>query len=164
MMIRNRIKMLRKEAGYNQKELGKLLEVGQTTISAWEIGRNEPPTEYSHKMAKLFGCSIGYLMGYEEESEHRGLSDKEWAEFISQKRQKKEDQENMTQEEDGEDAEIQHMAEDDANMSQIEKWEESGRATYLEAIEINDIMEDLTASQRKALLDMVKSAKSAFGQ
>ena len=77
-MATNRIRALRKEAGYNQKELGEQLGVGQTTVSAWEIGRNEPDNELSHKMAQLFGCSIGYLMGYEPESDQRGLSVDEW--------------------------------------------------------------------------------------
>lgn len=59
----NRIKMVRKSMGLTQKELGKMLGVGQTTVSAWELGRNEPDYEYLRKIAKLMECSIEYLMG-----------------------------------------------------------------------------------------------------
>lgn len=159
-MVMNRIRALRKEAGYNQKELGNVLGVGQTTVSAWEIGRNEPDNEMSHKMAKLFGCSIGYLMGYEAESKYRGLSETEWNEFCFQKHI---GQREMEQEENDENKELERIAEEDYKTSLIEEWEKTGRTVFEETIEIDAIMEDLTASQRKALLDMVKSAKSAFG-
>lgn len=162
MMVQNRIRMLRKEAGYNQKELGEILKVGQTTVSAWETGRSEPPTEFSNKMAKLFGCSIGYLMGYEDESEYRGLSEKEWRKFIRKKHSENEQKEDAEQGRDREDEELQRMAEDENKISIIEEWEKSRKTIFPETIEIDAIMEELTTSQRKALLNMVKSAKQAF--
>lgn len=163
-MVQNRIKMLRKEAGYNQKELGEILKVGQTTISAWEIGRNEPDNAASHTMAKLFGCSIGYLMGYESESEHRGLTEKEWNQLIQKKRIENEKKEDIERERDVEREEIQRIIGKEEQESIIEEWEKSGKPTFPEAIEINAIMDELNMDQRKAVLDMVKSAKKAFGQ
>ena len=60
----NRIKMTRESMGLTQKEFGKMLGVGQTTVSAWELGRNEPDYESLRKMSQLLDCSIDYLMGY----------------------------------------------------------------------------------------------------
>ena len=57
-MVKNRIAVLRKEQGMNQKELGMKLGVGQTTVSAWETGKNEPDAESLHKMARLFRVSL----------------------------------------------------------------------------------------------------------
>lgn len=161
-MVRNRIRILRKEKGYSQKELGKILGVGQTTVSAWEIGRNEPDNEASHKMAKLFKCSIGYLMGYEGESKTHGLPQAEWDEVQRQKQIKREMEE--IEEEDGETEELEHLAKEIEKTEMIEAWEENERTVFPETIEIDAIMESLTTRQRKALLDMVKSAKDAFGK
>ena len=65
MTIKNKIKELRLERRLGQKELGKLLNVGQTTVSAWETGKNEPDYKSIHAMAELFGVSADYLMGYD---------------------------------------------------------------------------------------------------
>ena len=79
-MAKNRIAELRREAGMNQRELGRELGVGQTTISAWETGKNEPDNESMHKMAKFFQVSIGYLMGYES-SRVAGLTQAELEQY-----------------------------------------------------------------------------------
>nr|DAD85261.1 MAG TPA: helix-turn-helix domain protein [Myoviridae sp. ctk251] len=42
MNISSRIKYLRNEHHLTQKELAKMLNVKPTTISGWELGRNEP--------------------------------------------------------------------------------------------------------------------------
>ena len=62
-MAKNRIAMLRKEQGMNQRELGERLGVGQTTVSAWETGKYEPDNDSMNTMAQMFGVSIGYLAG-----------------------------------------------------------------------------------------------------
>ena len=71
----NRIREKRKAAGYSQQELGKLFGVGQTTVSAWETGRNEPRISTFYAMSILFGCSLGFLMGYEDEKEIQIIED-----------------------------------------------------------------------------------------
>ena len=132
-MVTNRIRALRKEAGYSQKELGNVLGVGQTTVSAWEIGRNEPDNESSHKMAKLFGCSIGYLMGYEGESKHRGLSDAEWEAFTHQKHAEREadrEQARLQRQLDGEDDEIEERIAEYQHDERIRNWERDGRRIF----------------------------------
>jgi transcriptional regulator with XRE-family HTH domain len=54
-----RIKMIerRKELGMTQEELANKLGIGRTAVSAWEIGRNEPPLEFLIKLKKIFGVS-----------------------------------------------------------------------------------------------------------
>jgi DNA-binding XRE family transcriptional regulator len=47
------IRILRIKQGMNQTDLGKYLGVGQTAVSAWEIGDNTPPAEALVKMGNL---------------------------------------------------------------------------------------------------------------
>ena len=84
-MKTNRIAELRRENGMNQKELGAALDVAQTTVSAWETGRNEPDSVSLGRMAKLFHTTIGYLMGLESESYLHGLSKEQYAELDLQR-------------------------------------------------------------------------------
>lgn len=157
-MATNRIRALRKEAGYNQKELGEQLGVGQTTVSAWEIGRNEPDNELCHKMAQLFGCSIGYLMGYEPESEHRGLSDDEWYKFTARKHDEYQAEKELRSlraavDEDGPDEEeiaewIQSEREDE--------WEKNGRRIFPESKAIDAILERTDTAGRKRAVQVIE--------
>ena len=52
-----RLRELREEKGISQKELGKLFNVAQNTISNWENGTREPDTKTLVKLAELFECS-----------------------------------------------------------------------------------------------------------
>ena len=58
-----RLRELREEKGISQKELGKLFNVAQNTISNWENGTREPDTKTLVKLAELFECSVDYLVG-----------------------------------------------------------------------------------------------------
>lgn len=60
----NRIKESRKKFGMSQRQLGQLLGVSQTTISAWEAGRNEPDIGSIFVMADHFDTTPKKLMGY----------------------------------------------------------------------------------------------------
>ncbi len=60
----NRIKESRKKFGMSQRQLGQLLGVSQTTISAWETGRNEPDIGSIFVMADHFDTTPKKLMGY----------------------------------------------------------------------------------------------------
>lgn len=60
----NRIKEIRKKFGMSQRQLGQLLGVSQTTISAWETGRNEPDIGSIFVMADHFDTTPKKLMGY----------------------------------------------------------------------------------------------------
>lgn len=58
-----RIKELREEKGISQKELGKILNVAQNTISNWEKGSREPDTKALMKLAEILECTTDYLLG-----------------------------------------------------------------------------------------------------
>lgn len=63
MTLADRLKTSRKNKGYTQKDLARLLSVKPATISAWEVGRNEPSIEMLKKIADIFGVSFEYLAG-----------------------------------------------------------------------------------------------------
>ena len=62
----NIFKDLRKKKGLTQVELAKLLNVQQTTVSKWEVGRATPDYPVLIKLAELFDVSIDYLLGADE--------------------------------------------------------------------------------------------------
>ncbi len=66
MEFAKRLKYLRLKNNISQKELAKLLNVGVSTISNYETGRNEPSYEKLIILAKYFNVSIDYLLGYSE--------------------------------------------------------------------------------------------------
>jgi len=58
---------LRKDSGMSQKELGKVLSVSSTTISAYERNKTSPSDEIKIEIAKLFNVSLDYLLGVSKE-------------------------------------------------------------------------------------------------
>ena len=62
-----RLKELRIERKSSIVELGKLLDVNNSTISRWENGVMLPNIAYLYKIAKLFNVSADYLIGLENE-------------------------------------------------------------------------------------------------
>lgn len=62
-MINKKIKQLRAENGWTQKQLSEKLHVGKTTVSNYETGYSEPDLDMLNKMSKLFDVSIDYLLG-----------------------------------------------------------------------------------------------------
>ena len=154
-MPNNRISALRHEYGMNQKELGDRLGVGQTTVSAWETGKNEPDNETLHKMAQLFRCSIGYLTGYENDERTRGLTDAERRRYWEQEQEErwaKEAQqlENISADED--------FAESIAR----QEWQNTCPNIFFEVFLIQQICENLPQSMRKHLADTAMSLKRAL--
>lgn len=63
----NIFKDMRKKKGLTQVELAKLLNVQQTTVSKWEVGRATPDYPVLIKLAELFEVSIDYLLGAEKQ-------------------------------------------------------------------------------------------------
>ena len=62
-----KLKELREEKGLQQKELAELLNVSKSTISGWEVGRNEPKQEMLIKIAAIFDVTTDYLLGREDD-------------------------------------------------------------------------------------------------
>ena len=66
MNIAQRIKDLRLSKHLTQKELAQLLNVKPTTVSGWELGRNEPSIDTLKDLARIFGVSVDYMAGATE--------------------------------------------------------------------------------------------------
>ena len=68
MSFRNdRLVALRKEKWYKQTSLANALNLSRSTIAMWEAGLSDPTAEYVAKLAGILDCSVGYLMGTEDE-------------------------------------------------------------------------------------------------
>lgn len=63
MGMSERLKHARKNKGYTQRDVAKILNVKPTTISAWEVGRNEPSISMLKNIASVLGTSFEYLAG-----------------------------------------------------------------------------------------------------
>ena len=62
----NRLKELRQEKKLSQKEIAKEMSISEKTLSRWENGESQIKPEKAQQLAKYFGVSVGYLLGYEE--------------------------------------------------------------------------------------------------
>ena len=65
----NRLKELRKEKGLTQVELANIVNVSKITILRWENGERQIKPEKAQQLADYFGVSVGYLLGYIDDSE-----------------------------------------------------------------------------------------------
>ena len=65
----NRLKELRKEKKLSQKEIAKEMSISEKTLSRWENGESQIKPEKAQQLADYFGVSVGYLLGYIDDSE-----------------------------------------------------------------------------------------------
>ena len=61
-MFSKKLKQLRKEKGYTQKQLATLLQTAESTIGMYEQGRRMPGPKMVHKIEQVLGLPDGYLM------------------------------------------------------------------------------------------------------
>jgi|HigsolmetaAR206D_1030411.scaffolds.fasta_scaffold00003_36 transcriptional regulator with XRE-family HTH domain len=64
-----RLKYLRKKKGLTQKELSKILNVSESSISMYEREDREPSFETLKQIADFFGVSRAFLLGDPEPSQ-----------------------------------------------------------------------------------------------
>lgn len=62
MEFKNRLKILRKEKDYTQKDLAKLLNVTVGSIAMWETGKRFPTTKMLENLSEVLGVNIDYLL------------------------------------------------------------------------------------------------------
>ena len=60
-MIGSKIRELRREKMWQQRDLANALQMGVGAISNWKTGRSKPSKNAIKEMAKLFGVSVDYL-------------------------------------------------------------------------------------------------------
>ena len=61
-----RIKELRIENHFTQKQLAERLNTTNSAVCDWEKGRTEPDLQMLTDIAALFGVSVDYLLGLED--------------------------------------------------------------------------------------------------
>ena len=66
-MLAERIKLLRKERRYYQRELAEHLGVSVRTYQFYESGHNEPSIKSLIALADLYGVTTDYLVGRTDE-------------------------------------------------------------------------------------------------
>lgn len=66
MKLSERLKILRKEAGYTQKQISELANISQSFYSYLEKGQREISGSRLERLAKVLGVSVGYLLGETE--------------------------------------------------------------------------------------------------
>lgn len=66
MEFKDRLKELRIEKGLSQMQLALKLNVSQSAIAKWELGKTEPTASAIITIAKFFGESSDYLLGLED--------------------------------------------------------------------------------------------------
>lgn len=62
-MINNNLKFCREEIGLTQKELGKIFNVKNNTVSGWELGLDTMPFEKLVKFCNLYDYSLDFVIG-----------------------------------------------------------------------------------------------------
>lgn len=63
MRFPERLRMLRDDKGFTQKDLAEALNITVSTISHYENGTREPSIEILIQMSKILGVSVDYLVG-----------------------------------------------------------------------------------------------------
>lgn len=63
MQIGERICQLRKEQGWTQTDLARIVKVAAPTVSCWEAGKKRPELPKVAYMSDLFGVTVDYLLG-----------------------------------------------------------------------------------------------------
>lgn len=69
-----RLRALRAEMGYSQREVAKRLEVSPAIISGYETGERTPSTENLLALSYLYHCSTDYLLGRAAGCADNGIS------------------------------------------------------------------------------------------
>ena len=64
--IGKKIKELRKEAGFTQKQLAKLLNKSETGFASWEQGLAEPCVNDLRLLCKILNVSADELLGIDD--------------------------------------------------------------------------------------------------
>ncbi len=58
----NRLKEIREDNNYYQKDIAKLLHIDQSNYSKYELEKINIPIETLHKLADFYNTSIDYLL------------------------------------------------------------------------------------------------------
>ena len=62
-----RIRDLREDNDYTQKDIAKMLNCSQQAYSKYELGQRDIPTEILISLAKFYNTSTDYILGLSDE-------------------------------------------------------------------------------------------------
>lgn len=150
--MKNRIAELRRKYNMNQRELGEKLSVGQTTVSAWERGQNEPDSEALYKMASMFDASMEYIMGYGTENYKQGLSEKQYSKVQNRRTQEREQQKE----------ERENLGTTDKELAELEEaqlyadYQNAGKADTFEGYKASRMIDERPKAQREKLISILE--------
>ena len=71
----NRIRELRLNAGFTQKELAERMYKSESAVRMWELGKSEPDLLSVNALAQLFNTSVDYLLGKDPEPQKEKPAD-----------------------------------------------------------------------------------------
>ena len=83
MLFSQRLKELRNEKNLTQKELALYLGLSANSICEWEKNRCEPNFDSLKKLSELFECSVGYILGVEDDFGNISINTKSPADNLS---------------------------------------------------------------------------------
>ena len=66
MSYKERIKELRKNSGLSQMQLARKLNISQSAIAKWELGKTEPTASALILLSKFFNETTDYILGLED--------------------------------------------------------------------------------------------------
>jgi len=69
-LFSQRLKMLRRKAGFSQKELANVLNVTPSTVSNYETGVCLPPLQIAYEIAINLHASLDYMTGLQGEEKY----------------------------------------------------------------------------------------------
>ncbi len=62
-LMYRRLRDLREDADLTQKQVGQLLHISQQVYANYELGQRDIPTSVLVDLARLYHCSVDYLLG-----------------------------------------------------------------------------------------------------
>lgn len=66
-ILAKRLKELRKENNYSQKEIADMIGIAQVTYSHYELGRRSVSIQNLVKIAQIYNVSTDYLLGISDD-------------------------------------------------------------------------------------------------
>lgn len=81
-MLGDRIKLLRKEQGMTQEQLGDYLNLSRSSVKGYENEGVEPSLSVLVKLADIFNVSLDYLLGRTEEKNNINLLNQDAKDFL----------------------------------------------------------------------------------
>lgn len=67
VLFGDRLKELRKEKSLTQTDIAEMFNISTNAVYSWEVGKSQPSIEIITKLAKYFGVTTDYLLGFNQD-------------------------------------------------------------------------------------------------